>query len=885
MARIGFLKKPFEMAKSSQSLIERLLEINLAHGKLHVPITLVFTYFGLLYNIIVYEVNIRKAIQQFTLARFELLFPSFPRIEGPQTEESVSPTRTARPIIPLLFNISIFQTALQYPIKAPSTKEELRPVVPLNLAIPELPYSATQRAAIEQQPETILGRAIMLQSELVPNLFARLEETSSAFTEVQKQAQQIATVATESKTLVLKKPDFADIATVPLGALGKFEETEVEEVHQAALVAPELKKISKKTPISPETATAPLTPQRRWEETEIKKTPKLGATSKPAEHIPKLRIAREQEEEPQQATILRRVLELQKQMVARIVPTIEVESLLLESSRKMIPDALVALTSRTPLPDSLFPAEIESRSAEISWQEVEGKKALGPETAESKGEIPRKYEPSVLPRSVAKIPREHELSAPIGVTSEIEREQAPSIPAGLASEIKTEQLPSIPIGPSAETKVAPDLPILVAYVNRLPELMLEMHRLFSPAAVMSPTIARYYQPNLSYVPEAHEFASFEAETPKPNLRKIGPLPTSWITRILLPMLKSLSQLSAMPPTASAARRLLAETITGRVPSLESMQIPEAKGKARFASVTLQPSSEAIEPRHVPSLSESIMTPHVRMSTMPQPEFTGKRTYTKQEYTIEKKGKRRFYPEEAPSKKSEVREETKETMLGEPQKRLTRAALENIVDQRQENRPAGFIMELQKASSIYAAKVSDLAMSGPIRTTMLGELAAGVMVPSMLESAVTGETALLETRGAPAFHSQLDTSKPLRREIPEEESVSINVLSETVDEDLKDLERKIGRILSEQLSDSGMAGPFRTTVLNEMSSGIISPGATEVYKFTPQGISPRLRQDANGEAINLKVFAEAADGDLRELERKIRNILSTQISRYYGSSRL
>jgi len=730
MASVDFLQKPFELARSSQHVIERLVEISQENARLYAPVTSAFSSFAVLYDFIVYEAGIRVAIQDFALARFELLFPAYSEIEvktAPETEPP--PSWFGAPAISLLFNISLVQTALPRPEKVSLAKEE-----PLFLTLqkpetPEVLQKAVQRPASEPERETLVNRVIMLQTELASELFSGLETVSSAFLEGQKQAMRIASVASESKAVLLEKTGFEDVATL------RFS-----------------------TP-------------REIQEIEAMKSSKPRVAVRPAEHEVKHEIIEEQIEEPRQETLLRRVVAIQRQLMSRLAPTLEAESsALLESQKRMIPEALVSLGARTALP------------YESVGEKVEAPHIVVPEEKMGRVSIPK-------------------------VTLEATKEEPTK-----------SGLPLVLLSPAVGVKVAPELPELMAYVYGLPTLMLESQKPSATAfAASTMTLTSQIEPSTG-TSAAPRFSPAEPAAPSIGLKKTSLPLTSWVARILLPMFESIRDLSAFPVTALTTQRLLADTLTQRIPSPETLQT---------------------------SIGAETAKSRTSRGTDMKAEIFSKLQITRALATAEKMLKEKLKYE-----------------------------------------PAAFVEELQKATAMYGREMSDLAAAGPVRATMLDELAPGVLVPPMIEQYLPEESASSEVSETPAFPSQPSTSIQLTHVFPEEESINVNVFTETADEDLRELERKVGRILSEQLANSGTVGSLRTTLVGESSSGLGGLGGAGLSALDSQAIPSSLLRQVNVSegAINLKVFTEAADEDLRDLERKIRRILSAQISRYYGSSR-
>jgi hypothetical protein len=117
-----------------------------------------------------------------------------------------------------------------------------------------------------------------------------------------------------------------------------------------------------------------------------------------------------------------------------------------------------------------------------------------------------------------------------------------------------------------------------------------------------------------------------------------------------------------------------------------------------------------------------------------------------------------------------------------------AAAESLIAQRLQHEFTAFVKEMQVARSTYGETLAELGAAGPVRTTKLGELAATPVFPSTIEPYVPRAP----SRPPPSARTMPVTS-------PIQNVVNLTVSAESTEEDLRDLERKISRILSEQIS--------------------------------------------------------------------------------------
>jgi hypothetical protein len=120
--------------------------------------------------------------------------------------------------------------------------------------------------------------------------------------------------------------------------------------------------------------------------------------------------------------------------------------------------------------------------------------------------------------------------------------------------------------------------------------------------------------------------------------------------------------------------------------------------------------------------------------------------------------------------------------------LALAGAESLITQRLQHELTEFAKEAQIVRSKYGEALAELGTAGPIRTTMLGELASGLTFPYTIEP---------YTSSAPPV--SLPPRRPSPISSPIQDTINLTISAETAEEDLRDLERKISRILSEQIS--------------------------------------------------------------------------------------
>jgi len=667
MASVNFLKKPCELAKSSQHVLKRLLKISPDNAGLYDSVTLGFSPFAILYDFIVYEASICIAIQDLVLARFNLLFPAYSKIEVKTAPETEPPRPWfGAPVVSLLFNISLVQTARPQPEKVSLAKEE--------------------------QP-----------------------------------------------FLTLQKP-------------------ETPEVLQKAVQRP---------------------------------------ASEP-EHEVKPKIIEEQIEEPRYRMLLPEIVAIQRQLMSRLAPILEAESsAVLESRRRMIPETLVSLGARTALPYESISEKVEALHIAVPEERM-GRVSIPKSTLEATKEEPTRKERVASMEKIGKV-----------IVPPLSLEEVKEGPP------KSELPPTLP-SPAVGAKVAPGLPELMAYVFRLPMLMRESQKPSVIALAAFMPLTSQTEPSTD-ISTALGVSPAEPATIGIGLKKTSLPPISLVARILPPTFESLRQLVELPVTALTIQRLLADTLTQRIAS----------------------------PEDLPSIGA---------------ETAKSRT----------------------SREIDMKAE----ILSKLQITRALARAEKTLTEELKYEPPAFVEELQKITAMYGRHMFDLAASGPIRATMLDQLAPGVLVPSKAEEYLPEESASPEAKESLAFPLQPSTSTRLAHVFPEEESINVNVFTETSDEDLRELERKVGRILSEQLANLGTMESLRANLVGESAFGLGGASAPGLSALDSHAVPSSLLRQVNVSegTINLKVFTEAAGEDLRVLERKIHRILAAQISRYYGSSK-
>jgi len=786
MEKVDFIQKPIELAQSSQYFIESLWEIVTEVSKLYPPLISVFSYFfGFLVNTISYQSSLYRSIQEFTLTRFEPLFPyNLEAEEVTLRGGEYFPAQTGKLAMPFLLNLSVVRAVSKAAVPLAKKPAKLAPFP--KPQEPEITGKVFEKQLAEAPQETIIQRIAEVQTQLWSRLTPSMTKLSSTLTEYERQAIPITFLAAASKPVVLGRTVFAGLT--PYRFVTPLEEEKVKSAYPERL--PPIEEQKEKTSY-PQHLVTPI------EEERIKPSyPKRLGT----------RLEKEKTSYPE-----------------RFITPLEEEK-----GKPEYPESLV-----TP---------IEEEKEKTGFPE--------PQSKEVPGEPP--------------------------LDKALMAEAAPSeLTGGIPLSLGTLRV--------------------VGYATKLPTAISEKQTPFltsvTPISRGSPSPPAT---SLSIETSPH-YAGTMPETPTPIppsqinllLKKISTAFTSWIREGSATLRDSRVSLSALPIAASAAEKLLAETLMQPVSSLEAP--PTYEDREPISS--LPPTKFKPEERHAPV--EAFRLPSILTSRMAY--YTQTYPWLPTEPAVNQTYETPFEVEQLTSEKPTTPSEISETQ--EPSKppiTFALAATETLITQRRQQESAAFMKKIQISKSTYAKAVADLGAAGPIRTTMLDELAVGLTIPYTPEP-YTPYTPHAETPFPYTTEPYPTPQRPVSPQLPGQvttspKAIKINVFADTDKEDLRDLERKISRILSEQVADLGAAGPIRTTMLDELAVGLSIPYTLETYTPHAEAVSQQpLIQSAisptSQDTINVNVFADTAEEDLRDLERKIRRILSEQISRYYGSSRI
>jgi hypothetical protein len=552
---------------------------------------------------------------------------------------------------------------------------------------------------------------------------------------------------------------------------------------------------------------------------------------------------------PPQKTLVHRIAEVQTQLWSRLAPYMQkLSSTLLEQEKQVIPFTFLAGAAiSTSLDNSVF-SDLTADRLVVSLEGKEVKPSLPePASLEGSGEPPvmREFKIGVEPSDLTG-----------GITFDPETLMKMGYAANLSTAIAEKQEPFLE---------------MMAAILRV---------LASPIA----SILRI-QGSYGYVGTEPKTRSPILPSPIAFSKERDTAFASWIHKESETLQSARVGLSGLPINASNVERLVAETL---IQPISSLQAPQVYRNQETTAKGLEPAGLEPEVKLAPVEAfkiPSILTSLIAYNIPTYPQLSSEPTVS---YTYE----RPFEVSQVISKKPKPLGE-----ILEPRKlsKMPAASAFNVIEDllAQSWQPdlAVFMKEIQMSRSTYARFTAELGAAGPVKTALLGELATGFTAPYTIDTVPsTTETPFPYTSEPYPSTEESFYPQSRRQPAPRQNVINVNVFADTAEEDLRDLERKIGRILSEQIGETGAVEPLRTALLGELATGFTAPFTIEInppiYSSASQ---PKFRKGsvkaASQDTINVNVFADTAEEDLRDLERKIGRILSEQISRYYGSSKV
>ncbi len=359
--------------------------------------------------------------------------------------------------------------------------------------------------------------------------------------------------------------------------------------------------------------------------------------------------------------------------------------------------------------------------------------------------------------------------------------------------------------------------------------------------------------------------------------------TSWIPKEKATRVDKKANLLAFQSEVISAQKIVTNTLKRPIYSLKkSYSLDETKPKESYISAIREPEPKKIktEAFRIPSILTSIMShyTHSWLSSVTRINESGKTPFKFEQPISDQLSKPVDFLE------------TKES--AEPLVPVAQPKSDTLFTQRLEPQQESteFISTVHLAQSTFQSVITELGASEPVRASRISDLAIGFKIPYNAETYTplisdfpqtphVGETSTLADERT--FHSHL-------HQMPQGlKSVRVNVSTNKAD--LRNLETKIGRILSEQMAELGEFGPIRTTIQSELEGGFttqynVEPYTTSNAMVSRQSLIQSSITSQNQGVIHINVFDDNI-GDMRELERKIRRILEDQLKRYYGSSKI
>ncbi len=352
--------------------------------------------------------------------------------------------------------------------------------------------------------------------------------------------------------------------------------------------------------------------------------------------------------------------------------------------------------------------------------------------------------------------------------------------------------PGLPAG----IRLSSDALRSLGYAAELPAVISEPLP-FLEIAVSLPWTSSWFQPAVTSAPNIkppYHYPAPISGTPTPMppsqlsllLKEISPSLTSWVYGASQVLRRTVGGPSAAAVAASTAEKLVTETLTQPISSWEAPRTYGKRGlvSQRLTSTKLETEvrrgavetfwSSSVLPAFVASYAQTYRFPPAELAVgeVYEAPFGAGRVYSEHLAA----------PSEFPSETAATQKLSRLSVM------LALVATEGLIAQRLRHEMAGFAKEIEVAQSTYGEALAEIGAVGPVRTTMLGELASGLAAPSALE---------------PYAPSAPPVSLPPRRPPPvaptAQTAVNLTISAETAEEDLRDLERKINRILSEQIS--------------------------------------------------------------------------------------
>jgi hypothetical protein len=348
-----------------------------------------------------------------------------------------------------------------------------------------------------------------------------------------------------------------------------------------------------------------------------------------------------------------------------------------------------------------------------------------------------------------------------------------------------ETIKSIVSAPAETSK--PDVVSLFEYAARFPRILLDLDfqilKRLAGFSLFPPSKTSAHEAVSSHgYPKSTTLAPTHPSQIGLLLKELSPSLSSWVYGVSEVLRGTSLSLSAVPVAASTAERVVTETLVQPIPGSSAPLIfgaPDQLSDERSVKLG-ERGVELIEPKafQLPAIITSLIVAlNQKYPILSNEPITSETYETSLEMT-------RGSPEEIPaiSKLPEVKNFSKLPTV------IALAAAGNLITQRLHHEFNTLVKEIQLSRSSYGEKLDELSAFSPINAPVLSKLAkAAPALPQTLQPYVPG------IPSSPPPFPRLSQVSP-----PTQNTFNITISAESAEEDLRDLERKINKILSEQI---------------------------------------------------------------------------------------
>ncbi len=738
-----FMRKPFELAKSSEQYIERLWKTGTDISKLNASIASLFSsIFNTIAKAVMRVVAFNREIRKLSISRSVFLRPfGLWSKRATPPEEEYFLTEMGRANVSFMFNVNAARKTAAELARRIAAKTPRPALLPGPAPLPEAELiEETLEERVEEPAKTVPHVVADLQNRFKSKLTSSIKGISSAIQEYSRQTIMLAPLLAMPKPLLVGPPRLEGPPSPPLVAPPE------EEAAQVGLPERPLGLVSRVPSLPPKEAMVEPPPQVSMP---IVRLRPLAARS--LEYATRLA-----------SIVLEREVPMLKRMAAFSLVSPPKPPLL------VLPGRQLAAVSRVP---SLPPKEAMVEPPPQVSMPIVRLRPLAARSFRYATELPS-------------IVLEHEI--PILKTM-------PAFPPVSAPKVEpplpSAKLPTRMAGPPVSMPVErlkPDVVSSLEYATELPGIVLErevpmLKRMaaFSLVSPPEPPLPSIEPPYRHHTPTP--LAPMRPSQVGRLLQEISPSLTSWIYGVSEVLQGTSLSLSAVPIAASTAEKVVTETL---IQPVSSFAPPETLGTQEPVSPSLTPSRPEtgvrrthVEAFRLPAIVTSLIVALSQKYPLLFSEPTIGETYgTSYELT-------RVAPEETPplGRMPEVKSFSKLPTV------IALAAAESLIAYRLQHEFSGLIRQIQVARSSSGERLSGLSTFGPIRPTILGKLAAPT----------TPFSPPLEPY-APGIPSPPRHVRPASVSPAIQNTFNITISAESAEEDLRDLERKISRILSEQI---------------------------------------------------------------------------------------